>query len=171
MKNESIKYCIQDCKSLYQVLDKFNELIYDKFNLNIHNSPTLSSLAFNIFRAHYLKDSKIPLIGGNMLNDIREGYFGGHTDMYKPTVDGAALRREEKIYVYDVNSLYPFVMSKHKMPVGNIQYFEGDIYKSQSNPYGFFLAEIQAPKALNIPILLTKAKINNVLRTLAPLGK
>lgn len=76
MKNESIKYCIQDCKSLYQVLDKFNELIFDKFNLNIHNSPTLSSLAFNIFRAHYLKDSKIPLIGGNMLNDIRAGYFG-----------------------------------------------------------------------------------------------
>lgn len=101
-----------------------------------------------------------------MLNDIRAGYFGGHTDMYKPTVDGA-----EKIYVYDVNSLYPFVMSKHKMPVGNIQYFEGDIYKSQQNPYGFFLAEIQAPKVLNIPILLTKAKINNVLRTLAPLGK
>lgn len=111
-----------------------------------------------------------------MLNDIRAGYFGrgaGHTDMYKPTVDGA-----EKIYVYDVNSLYPFVMSKHKMPVGNIQYFEGDIYKSQprsENPYGFFLAEIQAgrrhPKVLNIPILLTKAKINNVLRTLAPLGK
>ena len=51
---------------------------------------------------------------------------------------------------------------------------QGDIYKSQprsENPYGFFLAEIQAPKVLNIPILLTKAKINNVLRTLAPLGK
>lgn len=172
MKNESIKYCIQDCKSLYQVLDKFNALIFDKFNLNIHNSPTLSSLAFNIFRAHYLKDSKIPLIGGNILNDIREGYFGGHTDMYKPTLAEDYIKGAgEKIYVYDVNSLYPFVMSKHKMPVGNIQYFEGDIYKSQRNPYGFFLAEIQAPKVLNIPILLTKAKINNVLRTLAPLGK
>lgn len=119
MKDESIKYCIQDCISLYQVLDKFNELIFDKYNLNIHNSPTLSSLAFNIFRAHYLKDSKIPLIGGNMLNDIREGYFGGHTDMYKPSLAEAG-DGTEKIYVYDVNSLYPFVMSKHKMPVGNI---------------------------------------------------
>ena len=61
-----------------------------------------------------------------MLNDIREGYFGrgaGHTDMYKPTGDGAP-GAGEKIFVYDVNSLYPFVMSKHKMPIGNIQYFE-----------------------------------------------
>jgi hypothetical protein len=57
------------------------------------------------------------------------------------------------------------------MPVGNIEYFEGDIYKVNKNPYGFFLVEIQAPKTLNIPILLTKAKINKVLRTLAPLGK
>jgi len=166
LKDETIKYCIQDCKSLYQVLDKFNELIFDKYNLNIHNYPTLSSLAFAIYRGHYLKDYKIPLIGGNMLNDIREGYFGGHTDMYKPSGGEAA-----KIYVYDVNSLYPFVMSECKMPVGNIQYFEGDIYKTHKNPYGFFLAEIQAPITLNIPILLTKAKINNVLRTLAPLGK
>ena len=88
LKDETIKYCIQDCKSLYQVLDKFNKLIFAKYNLNIHNNPTLSSLSFHIYRAHYLKDYKIPLIGGNMLNDIREGYFGrgaGHTDMYKPS--------------------------------------------------------------------------------------
>jgi hypothetical protein len=166
LKNESIKYCIQDCISLYQVLDKFNQLIFSKYNLNIHNNPTLSSLAFAIFRAHYLKDYKIPLIGGKVLADIREGYFGGHTDMYIPNAP-----QGEKIHVYDVNSLYPFVMSEYKMPIGNIQYFEGDIYKTNKNPYGFFLAEIQAPKNLNIPILLTKAKINNVLRTLAPLGK
>ena len=35
LKNESIKYCIQDCKSLYQVLDKFNELIFEAGGINL----------------------------------------------------------------------------------------------------------------------------------------
>ena len=163
LKDETIKYCIQDCISLHQVLSRFNELIFDKYNLNINNYPTLSSLSFGIYRAHYLKDYKIPLIGGQILKDIREGYFGGHTDVYKTY--------GENIYVYDVNSLYPYVMSKFPMPVGNIKYFEGDIYKSQNKPFGFFLVEITAPDYLKTPILMTKAKINNTLRTLAPLGK
>jgi len=163
LKDETIKYCIQDCVSLHQVLTKFNELIFNKYNWNINNYPTLSSLSFGIYRAHYLKDYKIPLIGGQILKDIREGYFGGHTDVYKNS--------GQNIYVYDVNSLYPYVMSKFQMPVGNIQYFEGDIYKTEDKPFGFFLTEIEAPENLNIPILMTKAKINNTLRTLAPLGK
>jgi len=41
-------------------------------------------LAFGIFRAHFLKDAKIPLINGQMLADIRQGYYGGATDMYSP---------------------------------------------------------------------------------------
>jgi hypothetical protein len=56
LKDETIKYCIQDCISLHQVLSRFNELIFDKYNLNINNYPTLSSLSFGIYRAHYLKD-------------------------------------------------------------------------------------------------------------------
>lgn len=132
LKDETIKYCIQDCVSLHQVLSRFNELIFDKYNLNINNYPTLSSLSFGIYRAHYLKDFKILLIGGQIFKDIREGYFGGHTDVYKTF--------GENIYVYDVNSLYPYVMSKYPMPVGNIKYFEGDIYKTQDKPFGFFLA-------------------------------
>jgi DNA polymerase type B, organellar and viral len=163
LKDETIKYCIQDCVSLHQVLSTFNSLIFDKFNLNINNYPTLSSLSFGIYRAHYLKDFKIPLIGGQILKDIREGYFGGHTDVYKTT--------GENLYVYDVNSLYPYVMSNYSMPIGNIKYFEGDIYKIEDKPFGFFLAEITAPDDLNVPILMTKAKINNTLKTLAPLGK
>lgn len=56
LKNETINYCLQDCISLYQVIHNFNNLIFEKFNLNIHNFPTLPSLTFGIYRAHYLKD-------------------------------------------------------------------------------------------------------------------
>ena len=40
--------------------------------------------------------------------------------MYRPN----ALNKD--IYVYDVNSLYPFVMSKFKYPIKQISQFEGD---------------------------------------------
>lgn len=140
-------------------------LFFEKWQLNIHNYPTLSSLSFGIYRAHYLKDYKIPLIGGQILKELREGYFGGHTDVYKTC--------GEKLYVYDVNSLYPYVMSQFPMPIGNIKFFEGDIFKYEDNPFGFFLAEIEAPEDLKIPILLTKTSINNasIKKTMAPLGK
>lgn len=54
-KEESVKYCILDCKSLYQILIKFNKLIFEKFNLNIVDHPTLSSLAYNIFISSFYK--------------------------------------------------------------------------------------------------------------------
>ena len=31
-KDEAIKYCLIDCISLYEILFKFNQLIYNKFN-------------------------------------------------------------------------------------------------------------------------------------------
>jgi hypothetical protein len=76
----------------------------------------------------------------------------------------------KNIYAYDVNSLYPFTMKTFPMPIGNITFFEGDITKFNPDAFGFFEVEITAPIDLNIPILQTKAKINNNLRTVAPLG-
>jgi DNA polymerase type B, organellar and viral len=61
IKNEAIKYCSIDCISLYQILSKFNKLIFEYFKINIVKYPTLSSLAFAIFRTHFLvKDEDIP---------------------------------------------------------------------------------------------------------------
>jgi len=42
LKDESIKYCNQDCINLYQVIENFNILIFNKYSLNIHKFPTLS---------------------------------------------------------------------------------------------------------------------------------
>lgn len=33
---EALNFCELDCKSLHEVLSKFNELIFEKFNINIH---------------------------------------------------------------------------------------------------------------------------------------
>lgn len=163
MKEETIKYCIQDCITLYQIIDKFNHKIFELFRIDIHKYPTLSSLAFAIYRSNYLKkDYKIPLIEGKIYDFIKQSYTGGSVDVYKPV--------GKNIHRYDVNSLYPFVMHNNFMPTGNPIYFEGDILKIDSNSFGFFEVKVIAPDNLNIPILQTKIKINNLNKTVAPLG-
>ena len=161
-KEESVKYCNIDCISLFQILDKFNQLIFNKFKLNIVNYPTLPSLAFGLFRTHYLKKDSIHMLSGKLADDIRSGYTGGAVDMYIPN--------GTNIHVYDVNSLYPFVMRDKKMPIGTHTYFQGNILKVDPNAFGFFYCKIKAPDNLKHPILQTHLKTKNGLRTVAPLG-
>jgi len=50
---------------LYQIINKFNILILEKFN--IHRFPTLSALALGINRTNYL----IPIITGKLFLEIK----------------------------------------------------------------------------------------------------
>jgi len=43
-QQEAIKYCKLDCKTLHEILVKFNELIYNEFQININKPLTLPSL-------------------------------------------------------------------------------------------------------------------------------
>lgn len=88
------------------------------FRLDIMKYPTLPSLAFAIYRTHFLKDHKIPLIDGDLFTQLKKGYTGGAVDVYK-----AFSENNTKIYRYDVNSLYPYVMREYAMPVGKPIYF------------------------------------------------
>ena len=145
LKEETIKYCQQDCITLHQILVKFNTLIHGRWSVNINKYPTLPSLAFAIYRSNYMPNNIIPKLTGQIYNDISKGYTGGHVDVYIP--------HGHNLYHYDVNSLYSYSMSS-LMPVsGNPIYFEGDINSINSikdftfvpnsknpmnRPYGFF---------------------------------
>ena len=62
-KDETIKYCELDCIVLHEIITKFSEKIFTLFRVDILNYPTLSSLAFAIYRTNFLnKDAKIPLL-------------------------------------------------------------------------------------------------------------
>lgn len=141
---------------------KFNKIIYTTFRVDALKYPTISSLAFAIFRTNYLKPLSIPIITGRIYDFIKNGYSGGSVDVYKPF--------GKNINCYDVNSLYPSQMLKQDMPVGNPIFFEGDISKIEKDPFGFFEVEIKTPNDLNVPILQTRVKINSGYKTIAPLG-
>jgi hypothetical protein len=167
-KEESIKYCAIDCKALFQVLTKFNKLIFEKFKLNIVEYPTLPSLAYSIFRSSYYKKEVIHQLSGKIDKDIRLGYTppgGGSTDMFIPKPPAGV-----KIYVYDVNSLYPSEMRDNAFPIGSPTYFEGNILKTDPKAFGFFYVNIQTTRDLKHPILQLHHKTSNGLRTVSPLG-
>lgn len=68
-----------------------------------------------------IKKDVIPRITQELYKNIKQSYTGGSVDVYKPV--GTKINR------YDINSLYPAVMSQYESPVGKIQKFKGDILK------------------------------------------
>jgi DNA polymerase type B, organellar and viral len=147
-------------------------MIFDKYSLNITSYPTITSLTLAIFLCHYLPKGTVPMISGQIAKDIRESYTGGATDMYIPYSDNV----NKPLYCYDVNSLYPFVMSDNKLPCGKITYQhkqEGDIFKvlpQAADVKGFFYCKVTAPDNLDHPIIQLHVKNNNKINTMSPLG-
>jgi hypothetical protein len=162
LKTEAIKYCEIDCIALFQILLKFNSLIFGMFNKNIHNYPTLPSLAFAIFRSNFMSEENIPKLTGNIENEIRQGYTGGSTDMFIPY--------GKNIKCYDVNSLYPSVMINKDMPISKPIKFIGDISKIENNPFGFFKVRVNCPDNILHPIIQIKYKTKNGIKTISPVG-
>jgi len=120
LKNETIFYCEQDCRTLYFVIDEFGKEIFKLFRISISKTPTISSLAFRIFRSSYIYDNtKIAIINNELYTFLYKGFYGGAVDAYIPY--------GKDIKCYDVNSLYPNSMFNNLIPVGNPYYFEGDL--------------------------------------------
>jgi hypothetical protein len=78
---------------------------------------------------------------------------------------------DQSLYVYDVNSLYPFVMKEFDYPIGNPTYFEGDIRNINKDAFGIFYCTIESPNYLEHPIIQTHVKTKNGIRTVSPLGQ
>jgi hypothetical protein len=161
---EATKYCKLDCRCLHQVLVKFNKLIFNEFNINIHKALTLPALAMRIYKTHYMPANTICQITGRVDAAIRTSYSGGAVDVYIPhnRITGFFTRTVKALfkllYYYDVNSLYPFIMSENPMPVGLPTAFEGDIRKIEPDAFGFFYCNINSPNDINHPILQRKIK-------------
>jgi len=113
-----------------------------------------------------MTENIIPQISGKIAKDIRQSYTGGAVDVYIPEN-----KKGTEVYCYDVNSLYPSVMSDNLMPIGTPTYFEGDIRKIDKDAFGFFYCNIVAPEYLEHPIIQTHVKTTNGIRTIAPLGQ
>jgi hypothetical protein len=174
-KDNAVKYCKLDSKCLHEILIKFNELIFSGFNIDAHKALTLPALAMKIYKANYMPKDTIYQLLGPIEALIRESYSGGAVDVYIPHNRITSFFSKVKalftrLYIYDANSLFPYVMAKNVMPIGIPTYFEGNIRKMEPDAYGFFYCKITSPAYLEHPILQRRVKTECGIRTIAGLG-
>lgn len=172
-EQEAKKYCRIDCIALHQVITKFNEQIFEHFSVNVHGVLTLPALAMRIFKALFMPENTIYQITGEVEQAIRQSYTGGAVDVYKPhnKIGRFSLSKVfRKLFYYDKNSLFPFVMAFKAMPIGKPMAFTGDIRRFIPNAFGFFYCEIVSPPKLDHPILQRRVKTPEGWRTIAGLG-
>ena len=74
-RDEAIKYCKLDCKTLHEIIIKFNELIFNHFKIDAHKALTLPSLAMRIYKTHYMPEDTIYQLLGKAEYNIRESYL------------------------------------------------------------------------------------------------
>lgn len=154
-KEKVLNYLIKDVLLLSDVLFKSNTITNKEFNISLISSLTTASLALTFYKISYktcfrnIKQTKD-------LEDffVRKSYFGGLCNVYYPDIkDG---------YHYDVNSLYPYIMSFKKMPIG----FGEWIYKIESieevnNIFGFIECKVKTSNNL-LPFRLDGSLTNPV---------
>ena len=172
LKNETISYCEKDCVSLYQVIKKFSDLIFDKLKVSIFKAPTLASLTFMIYRTKYLKNKIIPILDRRLYDILVKSYFGGHVDCYIPEsnpqftleqiiqfINNNETDSLETVKHYDINSLYPSVMKNYQYPTDIIGHFIGDIslINNLNNiKFGIYRVSVNCPTNIQHPILPIK---------------
>jgi hypothetical protein len=62
---EKNKYLFKDLISLYEVMEKFADMVYLKFGINLAQIKTASSLSLSIYTSNYYKlKYNIPILKG-----------------------------------------------------------------------------------------------------------
>jgi hypothetical protein len=144
IKTKTLEYLESDLISLYQIIIKFRDEVFKTESINITSVNSISALTNKIYHANYYNPRLNPfyVIKGKTHDDMRQAYYGGRVDVFKSI--------GKNIYVYDVNSLYPYVMSNRDFPVGKpVLSFD----KLLDNYFGYVYCNVETPKYLDKPVL------------------
>lgn len=156
-----IDYLRQDVLILAGVMHKAQKLYWENYKVDITKCLTLSALALKIYRvSFYPKAWPIYQPQSNQDQFIRQGYYGGHSDVYKPY--------GENLYYYDVNSLYPYAMTR-PMPGGAAKWHYNLENADLDTLFGFVLAYVECPDTIDKPFLPYRNPRTNAL--LFPTGQ
>jgi len=116
----------------------FSQHIFEDHGIQVSKNLTITALALDIFLTNHLSSkTKLPLINNKSLHDeLRKGYYGGLSEVYKPY--------GENLYYYDVNSLYPYV-ALESMPGNDATFIEDYTGEGlvKDNLFGFFYCKIK----------------------------
>lgn len=126
---------------------KFMEFLQDNINkIGTSLMPTVASISMSLFKSKYLKDMLIQP-KRKIMEEMFNGYYGGRVEAIyrgKITTD---------FFMYDINSLYPFVMQKYKYPHPNYLEFDKNPTLNNLKYEGLMKCRFICPKDLFIPLL------------------
>lgn len=128
---ELLEYNEQDCRCLYEVLESF-------FEQTGIRSETFATQSLKVFRKDFQKEV-LWQPHEYISRFVRQSYVGGRTEIFK--------RGSSNLNVYDVNSMYPYVMLQ-PLPVRYVA--ESRILREDW--YGFVYAKVRIPD-IYIPVL------------------
>lgn len=178
LKKRIIKYCNYDAMSLYEVLEKFNNIMMAQFNIDIRYRKTAASLAKLVFLKKYYDEETSPIYSLNEDIDqyIRSSYYGGRCDIFNylgdipdDVLNGGT--EGKNCYYFDATSFYPTQMSTKQLPYGLpiiVKKQEIEEYLNKPNYRGFVKVKVRSIKKSNIPLHGIKYSINHVDKLIFP---
>lgn len=84
LKDRILKYLGYDLLSLFDVLAAANTRFFLDYHIQMTESNTISKMALELFIVDHYKDN-IPLIDNKTLfTEIKQAYYGGCTEVYRP---------------------------------------------------------------------------------------
>ena len=140
LTKENIEYNKFDCIGLYEILNLF----FTKYAGGIGYTLSIASTSLKVFTSKFLNEPLF-VLNEHIEDFIRRTYYGGRTEVFK--------KKLSKGYYYDVNSLYPYVMT-FEMPSG--YYYE--VLNFEKDKIGFYNCDVYIPKNLYIPPIPFKFK-------------
>jgi hypothetical protein len=171
-RQQCLDYLERDVRSLMSVHQKFSDIVFKTFQVNITRFVTLSSMAYKIWQTQL--EHNVELAKNERLyTEIRKSYYGGRchpvkrffqSSQYEQIKTGETRYNDvnDYIFVADVKSLYPASMVDHDYPVGFCHPASADELKTinagiangdQSLPMGIYQVRYIPNKNLVIPIL------------------
>ena len=140
-----IQYSLQDAKALFDALRSAQAFYWNNFKVDITSVYSTATLALKVYRTNF-QTNPIPILTYNIDSFIRNGYYGGGTDVYKAY--------GENLHYYDVNSIYPFAMM-NPMPYNILN--NGKLInlsnRSLQSFFGFAYCKITCPLDMLRPVL------------------
>ena len=146
LDDNDITYCFRDCEIVIEFVKKISN-IYSLFNIRMRS--TYASNAKAIWQTAFLKEKQY--VRDEYDEVFRDAYYGGRCEVFISRLETS------KLYYYDINSMYPFVMLMD-MPdpstFKEIHNYKKPFFLKILKKYeGVAELTVKCPEDLNIPVL------------------
>lgn len=164
-RHELEAYCLSDVRILAQAMEVYvRDGMAQNDGLNPLDCTTIASYAMKIYASTYLPDETVARLTPDIEAFVREGFFGGRTDVRQMLKEWSMDDVRRGVYgVYqDVQSLYPTVQFYDAMPIGHPTIMKYQDYDDMPSPeyletfFGFARVDLTPTRYIHHPVIVER---------------